>query len=142
MAFAFLGLEIAGGEEAAEPAVSRAVGRISQHLEAVDRDQAGADDELDGPVLGFVIGAHHAGKGVAVGDADGEAAKLIGGGDHLVRMRGAAQEGKVSRYSQFGIRTHLQSHANKFTQTSHSRKQAIHVNKPWTNQRAAAVSRS
>src|ERR1700733_4822480 len=42
MTFAFLGLEIAGAEEAAEPAVSRPVGRIGEHLETVDRDQARA----------------------------------------------------------------------------------------------------
>ncbi len=51
MAFAFLGLEIAGGEQAAEPAIGRAVGRIGQHFEAVDGDQPRADEELDGSRL-------------------------------------------------------------------------------------------
>ena len=35
----------------------------------------------------------------AVGNADGGKLKSLGGRDHLLRMRGAAQEGKVSCYS-------------------------------------------
>ena len=71
MAFAFLGLEIARREEAAEPAISGAIGRIGQHLETIDRHEPRADEELYFSFFRFVIGAHHAGKRVAVGDADG-----------------------------------------------------------------------
>src|SRR5271169_2752820 len=46
MAFAFLGLEIARGDEATKAAVGRAIGRIGNRLETVDRDQAQADDEF------------------------------------------------------------------------------------------------
>jgi hypothetical protein len=126
MAFAFLGGEIAGGEQAAEPAVSGAVGRIGEHLETVGRDEAGADHELDVAVLGFVIGAHHAGERIAVGDADGDLAKLVGGLDHLPRMRRAAQKREVGGHCQFGVRAHLLSHAKKRTQTTRSRKQSMH----------------
>ena len=47
MAFAFLGFEIAFGQKPAEPAVSRAIGRIGEHLETIDGDEPHADDELD-----------------------------------------------------------------------------------------------
>ena len=137
VAFAFLGFEIARGDEAAKPAIGSAIGRISQRLEAIDRHQAGADEKLYLPVFCFVIGAHHAGKGIAVGDADGGQLKLIGGRHDFLRMRGAAQKGKIRGYGQFGIRAHVFSHTQQ-----HSREQATHANKPCTNQRAAAVSRS
>ncbi len=120
VAFAFLGLEIARGDETAEPAIGGAIGRIGQRLESVDRHQAGADKKLYPAVFRFVIGAHHAGKRVAVGDADGGQLQFIGGRHHFLRMRGAAQEGKVCRHGQFGIRTHLSSH------TKNSRKQTLH----------------
>jgi len=69
--FAFLGLEIAFGQKLAKPSISLAIGRIGQHLKTIDGDEPGADDKFYGSVLGFVIGTHHAGKAVAVGDADG-----------------------------------------------------------------------
>ena len=72
MAFAFLGLEIALGQKLAEPPISLPIGRIGQHLETIDGDEPRADDELDVfSFFPFVVGAHHAGKAVAVGDADG-----------------------------------------------------------------------
>ncbi len=74
MAFALLGLEIAGGDEATKPAVGRTIGRIGQHLETVDGCEPHADDEFDVSLPRFVVSAHHAGKRVAVGDADGEQA--------------------------------------------------------------------
>src|SRR5271169_1753992 len=53
MAFAFFGLEIARGDETAEPSVSRAVGRVSQNLETVRCHQPHADQELYFSVFGF-----------------------------------------------------------------------------------------
>jgi len=88
--------------------------------------QPRADEQLYFSLFGFVIGAHHAGKGIAVGDADGDKPKFIGGRDHLLRVRGAAQEGKVGGYGELGIGGHRYSHANN----------------PCTNQRAKVVSRS
>ena len=141
VALAFLGFAIARGDEAAKPAIGGAIGRIGQRLEAVDRHQAGADEKLYLSVFCFVIGAHHAGKRIAVGDADGGQSKLIGGRHYFLRMRGAAQKGKICGYGQFGIRAHVfsrtKTHPNKPL-----REQVIHANKPCTNQRAAAVSRS
>ena len=116
LAFAFLGLEIARGDEAAEPAVGRAIGRIGQHFETVAGDKPRADEELDVSLAGFVVSAHHAGKRVAVGDADGGEPKFVGARHHFLRMRGAAQEGKVSGDGEFGVGVHR----------IYSRKQAVH----------------
>ncbi len=95
MAFALLGLEIARRQQPAKPAVGRPIRRIGQHLEAVDRHQARADDKLDVSVAGFAIGAHDTGKGVAIGNADGSQAERVGARNHFLRMRSAAQEGKI-----------------------------------------------
>jgi hypothetical protein len=116
MAFAFVGLEIGFGQESAKPSVGLPIGRVGQHLETVDGDQPRADEKFYVSVLGFVIGAHHAGKAVAVGDADGGEAERIGRRHHLSGMRGAAQEGKVGGDGELGIGAHR----------SHSRKQAVH----------------
>ena len=108
MAFALLGFEIALGQEPAETSVGWAIRGIGQNLEAIDRHQTRADDELEVfSFLPFVIGAHHAGEAVAVGDADGGKAEFVGGRDHLLRMRSAAQEGKVGGHRQFGIGVHF-----------------------------------
>jgi hypothetical protein len=108
MALAFLGLEVGFGQESAKPSVSWAIGRIGQHLETIDGDEARADDELDVfSFFPFAVGAHHAGKAVAVGDADGGEAECIGRRDHLGRMRGAAQEGKIRSDGELGIGAHL-----------------------------------
>ena len=75
LAFALLpalGLGVASRQETAEPAVGLAVGRVGENLEAIDRDQARADQQLDGLALSpLIVGAHHAGEAVAVGYADG-----------------------------------------------------------------------
>ena len=131
LAFAFLGLEIARSDEAAEPAIGGAIGRIGQHFEAVTGDQPRADEELDVALARFVVSAHHAGKRIAVGDADGGKPEFVGARHHFLGMRGAAQEGKVSRDREFGIGVHR----------IYSRKQSPYAKRPCTNQRAAAVSR-
>ena len=81
-------------------------------------------------LLGFVVSAHHAGKRIAVGDADGGKPEFIGARHHFLRMRGAAQEGKIGGDGQFGVGVHRIAHAN-----------SLHANNPCTNQRAVAVSR-
>ena len=43
MAFAFLSFEIAGGDQAAEPAIGGAIGRIGQHFEAIGGHQSRTD---------------------------------------------------------------------------------------------------
>ncbi len=43
MAFAFLGFEIACGDQATEPAIGGAIGWVGQHFEAIGGYQARAD---------------------------------------------------------------------------------------------------
>ncbi len=107
MAFALWSFPVSRSEQAAEPAVSLPIDRIGDHLETVDRDQPGADQKFDGAVLGLVIGAHHAGERVAVGNADGDVAERVGCFHHFLRMRGAAQEGEVGGHGKFGVRAHF-----------------------------------
>ena len=87
MAFAFLRFEITLGQQLAEPAISLAIRGIGEGLETIDGEEAGADDELEVFFLfPFFIGADHAGKRIAVGNADSAKAECAGGGDHLPRV--------------------------------------------------------
>src|SRR3984885_9623208 len=61
---------------------------------------------------------------MAVGDANGKAAELIGGSHHFLGMRSCAQKRKISSYNEFGIGDHLRSHAKKLTQIVHARTSA------------------
>ena len=53
-------------------------------------------------LLGRRVRAHHAGQRVAVGDADGGQPQLRRLPDHLLRMRGPAQEREVGGGHQLG----------------------------------------
>jgi hypothetical protein len=62
---------VAGSEQAAEAAVGFAIGRISEHFKAVDGDKPRTDEKFETFFFfTLVIGAHHAGKRVAIGNAD------------------------------------------------------------------------
>jgi hypothetical protein len=72
MAFAFLRFEVSLGQEPAETSISSAIRRIGESLETIDGYQARSGEQLDGfSFFPFAIGAHHAGKTIAIGDADG-----------------------------------------------------------------------
>ena len=88
MAFALLDprdvvAALAAGQQLAQPAVSGAIARIDQNVgRAVDEDEARADQEFglvrDLGIVEFLIGAHHAGQRVVVGDADRGNAEFAG----------------------------------------------------------------
>src|SRR5579885_1008822 len=105
-AFAFLGGEIALGEKPTETSIGLSIGGISEGLEAVDGDQTRADDELYFSGARFLIGAHHAGKGVAVSNADGGEPEFIGARHHFLRVRRTAQEGEIRRDGELGVSHH------------------------------------
>ena len=102
----FIDLVVASGEQAAKAAVSFAIRWISQNLKAVDGDKPRADKKFDVAIFSLGISAHYTGKAVAVGDADGGKAEFICSLDHLLRVRGAAQEGKIGGHGKFGIGDH------------------------------------
>ena len=80
MAFALLDLvgivaALAAGEQLAQPAVGGAVARIDQNIRrAVDEDEARTDQKFwlvcDLGIVEFLVGPHHAGQRVVIGDAD------------------------------------------------------------------------
>ena len=120
---AFLYLSIARAQKLAQPAIGGAIGRIGEHLKAIDRDQTDADHKLDRLALApFLIGAHDAREAVAVGNANGREPQRLGSPHHLARMRASTQEGEVGGDGQLGV--------------------GGHANSPCTNQRGALVSRS
>ena len=100
MAFALLDpldivAALAAGEQLAEPAVGGAVARIDQDVRrAVDEDEARADQKLwlvrDLGIIEFLVGAHHAGQRVVVGNADrgnAELARLMHIGARIASRR-------------------------------------------------------
>jgi hypothetical protein len=110
---ALLGAALAECQQAAEAAVGGPVARIAQHLGTVLGHQARADQQLEARLLGSRVGAHHAGQGVAVGDAQRGQAQRLGGEHQLVRMRAAAQEAVVAGHLQLGISGHGGGHGGK-----------------------------
>ncbi len=109
-AFALDGAMLSGGEQAAEIAIGGTVHRIGEDIGcAVGKNKARADQQFrffafqafDG-----IIGAHHAGQRVAVGDADGGKPELRGTLHQLLRVGGAAQEGEVGGDGDLGIGRH------------------------------------
>ena len=99
---------LAAGEQLAQPAIGGAVARIDQNIRrAVDEDEARADQKFwlvrDLGIFEFLVGAHHAGQRVVVGDADrgnAELARLM----HIgARIGAAAQEREIRGDADFGI---------------------------------------
>ena len=113
MAFALLDprrvvAALAAGEQLAQPAIGGAVARIDQDVRrAVDEDEARADQQFrlvrDLGIFEFLLGAHHAGQRVVVGDADGGNAELAGLMHIVLRMRAAAQEREIGGDADLGI---------------------------------------
>ena len=70
-AFPLLGAALAEREQAAEPAVSGAVRRVGEQTRRIVEIEARTDDALDAADFARgEMGAHHAGKRIAVGDGD------------------------------------------------------------------------
>ena len=77
-ALSLLGAELAERQQAAEPAVSGAVSGIGEQARRILQIEPGADDEFDPADFACgKVGAHHAGKRVAVGDGDGRKSKRL-----------------------------------------------------------------
>jgi len=109
MALGLLCPPVAFRQQTAEAAIGIAVGRISEHFETVGRHQSDARQIFDLAFAGLVIGAHHAGEAVAVGDANGGKTELIGTRDHFLRMRSPAQEGEIGGDGELGVLHHSAS---------------------------------
>ena len=95
-AFALLRPALAERQKPAETAISRAVLRIDEQARRVLKIEAGADHHPQPPnLLGILrsnVGAHDAGKRVAIRDCNGRKPEHLCLRDKLLGMRGAAQK--------------------------------------------------
>ncbi len=97
-------VRLSNRQQPAKPSISRAVLGVAEEIgRAVHEGQAAADDQLHVQFAGGKVGAHGAGKRVAVGDGDGGKAEFGGADGEFVRMRGSFQKGEVRRHLQFGV---------------------------------------
>jgi hypothetical protein len=104
LALALLGPSLADGQQPGQPREGLAVGRVAkQARRAVREIQPTAGQSPDLQVLGRRPGAHHAGQGVAVGDADGGQAQPFGGRHQFLGVRGPAKEREVAGGLKLGI---------------------------------------
>jgi hypothetical protein len=115
----------AGGDQAREPRMGRAVRGPAQQRRGAGGLDARADHEPHAVLPCRLVGAHDATQRVAVGDRDRREAQFPRARHELVRVGGAAQEVVAGRRLQLGI--------------GRSRARA-HAKIPWTNQRPAPSS--
>ena len=78
-------------------------GGEAEEAGAVGEVEAGAGDEVEAGALGGFVGAHDPGQRVAVGQGQGAVAKFGRPLNHLIRVRGAPQEGEVAGDLEFGV---------------------------------------
>ena len=129
-AFALGGAKLAEAQKTAQPSVRRAIGRIGENVgRAVDEDESRADEQFRRRAvflqhfLYAFIGAHHARKRVAVGDADRGMAVKRRRQDQFSGMRSATQKREIRGDRDLGVG-----------------KRGTHAKSPCMNQRGAAVS--
>ena len=107
-AFALGRAQVSRGQDAAEPAVSRAVLRIDEHVRraVVEGEPRAGNDARRAHRLRVLarknMRAHDAGERVAIRDPDSREPKFGGARDHLLGMRGPAQKRKIRHRRQFG----------------------------------------
>ena len=94
---------LAEGEQAAKAAVGGAVAGIAEEREPAGEVEPGACEQSQARRLRCDMGAHRAGEGVAVGDADGGEAEFRRPLHQLVGVGGAAQEAEVAHRLQLGV---------------------------------------
>src|SRR6476620_5704632 len=99
---------LAPGEQLAQPAIGRAVARIDENIRrAVHEDEARADQELwlvfCLGILKFLVGSHHAGQRIVVGNADDGKTKIACLAHIGARIRSTAEKGKVRGDADLGI---------------------------------------
>ena len=83
---------LADREQAAEPRIGGAIGRIDEDGQAVAQIEPTSHDQSDASLLGALMCPSNAGEGVAVGDAERRQTKQPGLRHQLLDMRRAAQE--------------------------------------------------
>jgi hypothetical protein len=111
------------GKQSRQPAPGGPVGRVAHQVgRRVAKRQATADQQVQPRALCCLVGAHHAGDGVDVGDAERGVAERGRRSRQFLGMAGAAQEREGTEALQFGIGWG---------------KPGTHPNRPCRNQHAA-----
>jgi len=106
---ALVGAALAQREEPGKPSPGGAILRIGEDVgRAVGKHEPGAGSKFQARFLGLLMGAHHAGDRIAIGDTKARKAELLGALHQLFAMGSAAQEREVGGDGQFGIRRHTQ----------------------------------
>src|SRR3954451_20326095 len=128
MTLALLRRALATGQQLAEPAVSRAVARVEQNVRRVVIEYEPRTDQqfrfvFELRIVKLLVGPHHAGQRVMVGNTDDRKPKLAGLMHILLRMRAATQKRKIRGDADLGIRN-------------------VHANNPCTNQHGCTGSSS
>ncbi len=109
-AFALAGAALAQRQEPDEPPPGGAILRISENVRrAVGEHEPRAGGEGQAGVLGSLMGTHHAGDRIAVGNAEPRKAKLLGAGDQFLAVGSPAQEREIGADGQFRIGGHRQA---------------------------------
>ena len=102
-AFALACAPLAEGEQPAETSPGGAVAGIAEQRGAVREVEPRPGQQADSGPFRRHMGAHRAGEGVAVGDADGREAEAGSLLHKFLRMGGAAQEAEIADRLQFRI---------------------------------------
>ena len=127
-AFALPGAALAEGEKPRQPApCGAAFGKGENVRRAVAEHEPRAGREGEARFLRRLMGAHHAGDRIAVGDAEPGEAERLALHHQLFPVGGPAQEREVGGDGELGVSGHGETPA--------------HPNRPWRNQRGCAVSR-
>ena len=155
-ALGLLAAALAHGEQVRQASPGGAVLRIGENVgRAVGKAEPRADDELEGRQLGIrhrvaqmlvelferAVGAHHAGNAVAVRDSHAGKAQRHGLAHQILRMRCAAQKGKMGGDGKLrigGRRGLCRRCAFGFLE----RDDNIHANTPCRNQRVGSPLRT
>src|SRR3954452_10696080 len=119
------GTLLAQGQEAAEPAIGGAVGRIDQQGGAVDQVEPAADNRAHAGDLGRLVCPDDAGQRMTVGDAERTDPEPGGLGEQFLNARRAAQEREMRRDLQFDVVSSAGSGPTR----------GGHANTPWMYQR-------
>src|SRR3954454_11039671 len=127
MTLALLRRALATRQQLAEPAVSRAVARVEQNVRRVVIEYESRTDQkfcsvFELRIVKLIVGPHHAGQRVVVGNTDDGKPKFAGLMHILLRMRAAAQKRKIRGDADLGI---VRRCANAGR---------VHANNPCTNQ--------
>ena len=93
--FLLMAAPFAEGEQPAEAGPGGAVGGVDEEGGRIGEGEPAAGDEAEAGFAAALEGAHHAGDGIAVGDADGGVAEVGGGFDQLLDVARAPQEAVV-----------------------------------------------